>query len=153
MAGSNYHSNHQEFPERLIHIIEAFRQTIQLPKSRRNAEYTFELCHEKDSIDLLKDLKLWIPVPHDWDAQKTVKILNPFYYLAGEIQPFWIKLGSPVNMAIPLRGNELNRTHTELHQTKVTYYYFAKNRCRACIWPASDSNLWKIIPLIFAIKS
>jgi len=41
-----------------------------------NVEYTFELCPDKDSIDPLKDLKLWIPVPRDWDSQKTVKIIS-----------------------------------------------------------------------------
>ena len=41
-----------------------------------NVDYTFELCPEKDSIDLSKDLKLWIPVPREWDSQKAVKIIS-----------------------------------------------------------------------------
>jgi transglutaminase-like putative cysteine protease len=41
-----------------------------------NVDYTFELCPEKDSIDRSKDLKLWIPVPREWDSQKAVKIIS-----------------------------------------------------------------------------
>jgi transglutaminase-like putative cysteine protease len=41
-----------------------------------NVDYTFELCPEKDKIDPSKDLKLWIPVPREWDSQKAVKIIS-----------------------------------------------------------------------------
>ncbi|MFH0960855.1 MAG: transglutaminase domain-containing protein, partial [Pseudomonadota bacterium] len=41
-----------------------------------NVDYTFELCPEKDSIDRSKDLKLWIPVPREWDSRKAVKIVS-----------------------------------------------------------------------------
>jgi transglutaminase-like putative cysteine protease len=41
-----------------------------------NVDYTFELCPDKDSIDPSKDLKLWIPVPREWDSQKAVKIIS-----------------------------------------------------------------------------
>lgn len=41
-----------------------------------NVEYTFELCPDRDSIDPSKDLKLWIPVPREWDSQKEVKIIS-----------------------------------------------------------------------------
>ena len=41
-----------------------------------NVDYTFELCPGKDSIDRSKDLKLWIPVPREWDSQKAVKIIS-----------------------------------------------------------------------------
>ena len=41
-----------------------------------NVDYTFELCPDKDSIDRSKDLKLWIPVPREWDSQKAVKIVS-----------------------------------------------------------------------------
>jgi transglutaminase-like putative cysteine protease len=39
-------------------------------------DYTFELCPQKDSINRSKDLKLWIPVPREWDSQKAVKIIS-----------------------------------------------------------------------------
>ena len=41
-----------------------------------NVEYSFELCPEPDSIDREKDLKLWLPVPGEWDSQKAVKIIS-----------------------------------------------------------------------------
>lgn len=41
-----------------------------------NVNYTFELCPDKDSIDPSKDLKLWIPVPREWDSQRAVKIIS-----------------------------------------------------------------------------
>jgi tetratricopeptide (TPR) repeat protein len=41
-----------------------------------NLDYTFELCPNKDSIDSSKDLKLWIPIPREWDSQKAVKIIS-----------------------------------------------------------------------------
>jgi len=41
-----------------------------------NVDYTFELCPDKDSIDPSKDLKLWIPVPREWDSQKAVKVIS-----------------------------------------------------------------------------
>jgi hypothetical protein len=41
-----------------------------------NVDYTFELCPGKASIDRSKDLKLWIPVPREWDSQKAVKIIS-----------------------------------------------------------------------------
>jgi transglutaminase-like putative cysteine protease len=39
-------------------------------------EYTFELCPEPDSINREKDLKLWLPVPGEWDSQRAVKIIS-----------------------------------------------------------------------------
>jgi transglutaminase-like putative cysteine protease len=41
-----------------------------------NVDYTFELCPDRDSIDPSKDLKLWIPVPREWDSQKAVEIIS-----------------------------------------------------------------------------
>ena len=41
-----------------------------------NVEYKFELCPNKDSIDPSRDLKLWIPVPREWDNQKAIKIIS-----------------------------------------------------------------------------
>jgi transglutaminase-like putative cysteine protease len=41
-----------------------------------NVDYTFELCPEQNNIDRSKDLKLWIPVPREWDSQKAVKIIS-----------------------------------------------------------------------------
>jgi hypothetical protein len=41
-----------------------------------NVDYRFELCPDRDSIDPSKDLKLWIPVPGEWDAQKAVRIIS-----------------------------------------------------------------------------
>ena len=40
-----------------------------------NVNYTFELHPDSGKIDREKDLKLWIPVPREWDSQKAVKIL------------------------------------------------------------------------------
>ena len=41
-----------------------------------NVDYRFELCPDQDSIDPSKDLKLWIPVPREWDSQKAVQIIS-----------------------------------------------------------------------------
>jgi transglutaminase-like putative cysteine protease len=41
-----------------------------------NIDYTFELCPDNDSIDPSQDLKLWIPVPREWDSQKAVRIIS-----------------------------------------------------------------------------
>jgi len=41
-----------------------------------NVDYRFELCPDQDSIDPSKDLKLWIPVPREWDSQKAVNIIS-----------------------------------------------------------------------------
>ncbi len=38
-------------------------------------DYTFELVPDHAKIDKGKDLKVWIPVPREWDSQKAVKIL------------------------------------------------------------------------------
>lgn len=41
-----------------------------------NVNYTFELHPDFDSINPKTDLKLWIPVPREWDVQKAVKIIS-----------------------------------------------------------------------------
>jgi len=40
-----------------------------------NVDYSFELVPDPNKIDRAKDLKLWIPIPREWDSQKAVKIL------------------------------------------------------------------------------
>ena len=41
-----------------------------------NVEYSFELHPDPNKIDRSKDLKLWIPIPREWDSQKGVKIIS-----------------------------------------------------------------------------
>lgn len=41
-----------------------------------NVDYSFEMVPDPAKIDRAKDLKLWIPIPRDWDSQKAVKIIS-----------------------------------------------------------------------------
>jgi cytohesin len=41
-----------------------------------NVEYSFEMFPDPNKIDRSKDLKLWIPIPREWDSQKAVKIVS-----------------------------------------------------------------------------
>lgn len=41
-----------------------------------NVDFSFELVPNPAKIDRVKDLKLWIPIPRDWDSQKGVKIIS-----------------------------------------------------------------------------
>jgi transglutaminase-like putative cysteine protease len=41
-----------------------------------NVTYIFELEPDPNKIDRAKDLKLWMPLPRDWDSQKSVQILS-----------------------------------------------------------------------------
>jgi hypothetical protein len=41
-----------------------------------NVDYSFELVPELNKIDRNKDLKLWVPIPREWDSQKAVKIIS-----------------------------------------------------------------------------
>jgi transglutaminase-like putative cysteine protease len=41
-----------------------------------NVTYIFELEPDPNKIDRAKDLKLWLPVPREWDSQKSVQILS-----------------------------------------------------------------------------
>jgi hypothetical protein len=41
-----------------------------------NVDYSFELVPDPNKIDRTKDLKLWIPIPQEWDSQKAVKIIS-----------------------------------------------------------------------------
>jgi transglutaminase-like putative cysteine protease len=41
-----------------------------------NVEYTFEMFPDPNKIDRSKDLKLWVPIPREWDSQKAVKIIS-----------------------------------------------------------------------------
>ena len=41
-----------------------------------NVDYSFELIPDPKKIDRTKDLKLWVPVPREWDSQKAVKIIS-----------------------------------------------------------------------------
>jgi len=41
-----------------------------------NVDYSFELIPDPAKIDRSKDLKLWIPIPREWDSQKAVKIIS-----------------------------------------------------------------------------
>lgn len=40
-----------------------------------NVDYSFELRPDPKTITRSEDLKLWIPVPREWDSQKAVQIL------------------------------------------------------------------------------
>ena len=41
-----------------------------------NVDYTFEMSPDPNIIDRAKDLKVWIPIPREWDSQKAVKIIS-----------------------------------------------------------------------------
>jgi transglutaminase-like putative cysteine protease len=41
-----------------------------------NVDYCFELFPDPKKIDRNRDLKLWVPVPREWDSQKAVKIIS-----------------------------------------------------------------------------
>jgi len=41
-----------------------------------NVDYSFEMVPDPNKIDRAKDLKLWLPVPREWDSQKGVKIIS-----------------------------------------------------------------------------
>jgi len=41
-----------------------------------NVTYIFEMEPDPAKIDRAKDLKLWLPLPREWDSQKSVKILS-----------------------------------------------------------------------------
>ena len=41
-----------------------------------NVDFSFELFPDPAKIDRNKDLKLWVPVPREWDSQKAVKIIS-----------------------------------------------------------------------------
>ncbi len=41
-----------------------------------NVDYSFELFPDPAKIDRTKDLKLWLPIPREWDSQKAVKIIS-----------------------------------------------------------------------------
>lgn len=41
-----------------------------------NVEYSFEMFLDPNKVDRSKDLKLWVPIPREWDSQKAVKIIS-----------------------------------------------------------------------------
>jgi len=41
-----------------------------------NVDHSFELVPDPKKIDRARDLKLWLPVPREWDSQKAVKIIS-----------------------------------------------------------------------------
>ncbi len=41
-----------------------------------NVDYSFEMVPDPNKIDRNKDLKLWIPIPREWDSQKATKIVS-----------------------------------------------------------------------------
>jgi transglutaminase-like putative cysteine protease len=41
-----------------------------------NVDYCFEIFPDPNKIDRAKDLKVWIPIPREWDSQKAVKIIS-----------------------------------------------------------------------------
>jgi len=41
-----------------------------------NVDFCFELVPDPKKIDRTKDLKLWVPIPREWDSQKAVEIIS-----------------------------------------------------------------------------
>jgi hypothetical protein len=41
-----------------------------------NVDYSFEMVPDPNNINRAKDLKVWLPVPREWDSQKAVKIIS-----------------------------------------------------------------------------
>jgi len=39
-------------------------------------DFTFELVPDPGAVDREKDLKLWLPVPREWDSQRAVRIIS-----------------------------------------------------------------------------
>jgi hypothetical protein len=41
-----------------------------------NVDYSFEMFPDPNKIDRAKDLKVWIPIPREWNSQRAVKIIS-----------------------------------------------------------------------------
>lgn len=41
-----------------------------------NVDYSFELTPDPAKIDRSKDLRVWLPLPREWDSQKAVRIVS-----------------------------------------------------------------------------
>lgn len=41
-----------------------------------NVEFTFEMTLDEVTIDRREDLKVWFPIPREWDSQKNVQVLS-----------------------------------------------------------------------------
>ena len=41
-----------------------------------NVDYSFEMAPDPNTIDRAKDLRVWIPIPCEWDSQKAVQIIS-----------------------------------------------------------------------------
>jgi hypothetical protein len=41
-----------------------------------NVDYSFEMVPDPNTIDRAKDLKVWMPIPREWDSQKAVRIIS-----------------------------------------------------------------------------
>jgi hypothetical protein len=41
-----------------------------------NVDYCFDLAPDPAKIDRAKDLKLWIPIPREWNSQRAVRIIS-----------------------------------------------------------------------------
>jgi transglutaminase-like putative cysteine protease len=41
-----------------------------------NVDYSFEMSPDPNKIDRAKDLKVWLPIPREWESQKAVKIIS-----------------------------------------------------------------------------
>ncbi len=41
-----------------------------------NVDCSFEMIPDPNTIDRAKDLKVWIPIPREWDSQKAVRVLS-----------------------------------------------------------------------------
>ena len=41
-----------------------------------NVEYSFEMSPDPNKIDRSKDLKVWLPIPREWESQKAIRIIS-----------------------------------------------------------------------------
>ena len=41
-----------------------------------NIDYSFVMTPDPNNIDRAKDLKVWLPIPREWESQKAVKIVS-----------------------------------------------------------------------------
>jgi len=98
-----------------------------------NVNYSFELVPDPAKVDRAKDLKLWIPIPREWDSQKGVKILatEPAPHATYEDPEhgnkilFWdfgngqVKEYYEVNIKYRL---EIFEVHTEIDSNRISSY-------------------------------
>lgn len=76
LNSSDSHSQENELLDEINTVIESSSKITYRNPRVYNVDYSFELFLDSAKIDRAKDLKLWIPIPRNWDSQKGVKIIS-----------------------------------------------------------------------------